>query len=285
MTPSEARTPDLLAIGHVAKDLTQGGYRPGGCVTYAAATCLGLGLRPAVVTSAGPDVDLATALGETPRRVVPADVTTTFRNLYSKGKRRQFLLGRACDLGVEDVPPPWRRARGVLLGPVADEVDPALAKAFPGATVVACLQGWLRTWDDQGRVRPRRWEGRDVLPFVHAAVVSEEDFEDAALEALWARMVPVLIVTMADRGARVHMGGRWHHVPAVPAVERDPTGAGDVFAAAYLVRYCETADPLKAARWAAAVASFAVEGPGTSSLPTRRQVEERLARRPRPATP
>ena len=51
---------------------------------------------------------------------------------------------------------------------------------------------------------------------------------------------------------------------------------GDVFAAAFLIRYNETHDAVEAARLPIA-ASFVVEGPGPSTIPTRERVEERLA--------
>ena len=54
--------------------------------------------------------------------------------------------------------------------------------------------------------------------------------------------------------------------------EVDPTGAGDVFAAAYLIRYHETGDPYEAAQFANLVASFSVEAPGTEGIPTRDEV-------------
>jgi sugar/nucleoside kinase (ribokinase family) len=57
----------------------------------------------------------------------------------------------------------------------------------------------------------------------------------------------------------------------------DSTGAGDVFAAAYLVRLSETRDPLTAARFANAMASLSVEGVGVEGVPQRRAVEERMA--------
>jgi sugar/nucleoside kinase (ribokinase family) len=62
----------------------------------------------------------------------------------------------------------------------------------------------------------------------------------------------------------------------------DLTGAGDVFASAFLVRLDETAqssgveDPWEAARFANAVASFSVEGQGISAIPSREQVDEYL---------
>jgi 1D-myo-inositol 3-kinase len=70
-------------------------------------------------------------------------------------------------------------------------------------------------------------------------------------------------------------------VPTLPRPEVDPTGAGDVFAACFLVRYHETGDPLEAAAFAACAASCAVEGIGTSTLGDRAEVERRLALRER----
>jgi sugar/nucleoside kinase (ribokinase family) len=65
------------------------------------------------------------------------------------------------------------------------------------------------------------------------------------------------------------------HVPAVPVLEVDANGAGDVFAAAFLIRYFETKDMVMAAQFAATVASFHVEHVGTVGIPTREQAEAR----------
>jgi sugar/nucleoside kinase (ribokinase family) len=69
-------------------------------------------------------------------------------------------------------------------------------------------------------------------------------------------------------------------MPAYPAGEVDATGAGDVFAAAYLVRLHETDDPLSAGLFASCAASISIEAPGLEGIPTRLQVEERLKRYP-----
>ena len=119
-------------------------------------------------------------------------------------------------------------------------------------------------------------DGGDVLPHVDAAVVSSEDTGDPAAIERWAALASVLIVTLADRGARLHTGGAWHDVPPFPAREIDPTGAGDVFAAAYAVRFRETRDPLQAARFASAAASLSVRGPSTSAIPTRPEIHRLL---------
>ncbi len=267
--------PDFLAIGHVSRDVTPEGHALGGAVVFGAVTAARMGLRPAIVTSAAPDFDPGPALAGIPVHVVPAGATTSFDNVDADGARTQYLHAVAGPIGPSDVPEDWRAAAMVLLAPLARELG-GDALRFPGATVVAALQGWLRRWDDTGLVGPRRWDGAEVLPHVDAAVVSEHDFGDADVASRWAALAPALVVTRGARGAVLHHGGAVRDVPAFAAREVDPVGAGDVFAAAYLVAYHESGDPVYAATWASCAASFAVEAPGVAGIPTRAQVAARL---------
>ncbi len=57
----------------------------------------------------------------------------------------------------------------------------------------------------------------------------------------------------------------------------DLTGAGDSFAAGFLIHYSETGDLLKAARFGNATASLAIESEGAETMPTRAEVEARVA--------
>ena len=276
--------PDFLAVGHVTRDIVPGGYTAGGAATYSSLTALRMGLAPAVVTSAASDVDLGSDLAGVEVSVTASNETTTFENLYSGGRRRQRLRATADGLDDSHLPNHWRSTPLVLLGPLVGEIAGSLVRSLAGSTVMASLQGWLRRWDDEGIVSPAPWSGSEVLPHVDAAICSVEDFEDRSLVDAWRQMVPVLIVTMGKDGAMLHRSGRWHFVEPFEAREVDPTGAGDVFAAAYLIRYRETADELESARFASCVASFCVEAPGTSGIPTRAQVDFRIgsSRRARP---
>jgi 1D-myo-inositol 3-kinase len=89
-------------------------------------------------------------------------------------------------------------------------------------------------------------------------------------------MTRLLVQTLGVEGAIVYYEGKSQRIPAYQAIEVDPTGAGDVFATGFFIRYHETHDPVIAAQFANCVASFVVEGVGTSTIPMRSQVEERL---------
>ena len=274
--------PDFLAIGHIAKDLTPDGFTIGGAVTYAGLAASRLGLSVGVVTSAAADLQphLRSALAGLELHLVPSTGTTTFRNTYRDGRRTQVLTDVGGPIEVSDIPDGWSASPVVLLGPLAQEVGYDLARHFPTATVVASIQGWLRRWDGCGRVTRGDWDGAEVLPHVDAAVCSIDDVSDEQLVDRWKGLTPVFIHTRGREGANIHYGGECHYIPAFEAQEVDPTGAGDVFAASYMVRLSETSNVLESARFASCAASFCVEAEGTTGIPTRAQVEARLTSRP-----
>jgi len=109
-------------------------------------------------------------------------------------------------------------------------------------------------------------------------VFSQDDVSnDHDLMHRYASMVKTMVVTHGRFGSTVYRQGEHpRHFPAFSAHEVDPTGAGDVFCAAYLIRMRETGDPYESARFANCTASFAVEGLGIATLPSRQQVDARL---------
>lgn len=275
------QTPQFVVIGHAVKDLANSGWRLGGTVTYAAVQAQRLGVSSAVVTRTGPDIPLADLLPGMDLTSHPNEHSTCFQNIYRDGRRRQHLPSRAGPLTVDDIPERARQAPVVLLGPVAGELPPGIGTLFPRSLVGVSAQGWLREVAADGLVVPRVWNGPPFWEGCRVLFVSDEDIGGTDGQvARWVREVPIVALTMARRGARIHMEGRWRHIAAFPEQEVDPTGAGDVFAAAFLVRLWETEDVAEATRFAAAASSLSVGGVGVEAVPTRAQIEERLAEHP-----
>ncbi len=272
--------PQYLVIGNITKDLVaDGSFRLGGTATYSALTAARLGLRTAVLTSCEPSLTpLANEPGVRVQRV-PWPTTTTFENIYSGWSRRQFIRSEAAVLGPAHLPAAWRRTPIVHLGPIAHECDPALAYALQSELLGITPQGWLRTWDGDGLVHPNPYACDPALiGAADVVVLSMEDLGDdrAALEH-YVRLSRLLVLTLGPDGAMLIQQGRETRVPAFEVPEADPTGAGDVFAAAFMIRYHETGDPLEAATFANCVASFVIESVGPANVPTREQVQQRLA--------
>lgn len=297
VSQSQAAPPDFLVIGHITRDLLpDGGWRLGGTVTFAALTARRLGMRVAVVTSGPPDVveALRRLVPDSPIVAVPSPDATTFENIYQGSIRSQFLRGRAAPLTLDDVPSAWRAAPVVLLAPLAQEVDPRLLTAFPQSLVAATPQGWLRRWNDDGFVTPGALDAavEAALPSLGALILSREDLlpppghetiahytpsEVDAQIATWARGVPIVAVTRGADGALLLCQERTPEAfPGYPAHEVDPTGAGDVFATAFLCHLHATGDPRAATDFANRVAAVSVEHTGASGIPTYSEVTARF---------
>ncbi len=264
---------DYLIIGHVTRDLIDGTFTIGGTVSYAARTARALGCRVGVVTSASPDLDLSKVLDGVLVSRFPAATTTTFENIYTSNGRQQVLHTVAETLVPEMVPPNWRAAI-VHLGPVARECDPALINAFGDAFVGLTPQGWMRRWDQAGRVSCCQWEEAEELRSRASAVVlSEEDVAgDEALVARYASQSRLLVVTQGAAGCTVYTAGQSRHFSVPPVHEVDPTGAGDIFAAAFFVWLQRKGDPWRAACFANCVAARSVTRPGLLGTPSPEEI-------------
>jgi 1D-myo-inositol 3-kinase len=283
--------PDLVLVGHLAQDLQPDGTtRLGGTVTYAALLAARLGQRVGIITSA-PALDiaqLATLIPSAAIHAIEAPTPTIFENRYHDGQRQQYLRARATIITAAAIPPEWRAAPMVLLGPIADEIAPDVAATFTGPFRAATPQGWLRAWDATGVVTPIPWHSADrILPHLTALILSVEDLvraagaaDGAATVQGWANGVPHVVLTDGPRGATLWQHGTARHIPAFPVAESDPTGAGDCFATAFLVELQRTGDAYAAVRFAHAAASFVVQSPGTAGIPTAEQIAAHLAAHP-----
>lgn len=272
---------DFLTIGNITKDLIAGGYTVGGTVTYASVTAQRLGLRAGVVTRVGPDLVLPEIYQDIEVYALPSAQTLTFENIYTEDGRVQIVHAVADPIGVEDIPKHLHQNNPpiVLLGPLAGELDPKVAGLFPDALLGIVPQGWMRYWDEQGRVSHKPLGcADDILRLADVLVISTEDVgHDLTVARCYADAVKVMVLTRGMHGCDVYYDGHITHVRPRRALEIDPTGAGDTFTAAFLIRYAETRDPIDAARFANVTASFAVEGLSYSSTPTRQQVDAYLA--------
>lgn len=266
---------DYLVIGHVAHDLTPEGPRLGGTAAYSALTAQALGVRVGVVTASGPETSLA-PLGNIPVVSLESPNSTTFENIYTKDGRVQFLRAQATRIDFSHVPEVWRRASIIHLGPIANEMDATLPDGFSPTLLGLTPQGWMRQWDEECRVSRGEWQHADeALARAHAVVISREDVnDDHELIEHMAHQTRVLVVTEGPAGAVLYWNGDRRRFRAPEVTEVDPTGAGDVFAAAFFIRLLKTRDPWEATRFATLIATCSVTRLGLDGIATPREVEE-----------
>lgn len=302
--------PDVVIVGAASRDLAGDdprGWRLGGGVTYAALTSARLGVRTAAVIGLDPqafesrELELLARAGVKLLRV-PLPRGPVFRNVASPGGRVQTCLDPGRPMPLVAVPGAWRGAPAWILAPVAGELDDAWADPIPADAFVALgWQGLLRTLRAGALVIRRAPSPGRLVRRADMVSLSEHDVAPGTrLEDLASSLHPGawLVVTNGAAGGQLAEVtasglGRVVRYPAIAAGrEVDATGAGDTFLAALVASVVRTTPdaagvvggaaagetmPGPDIRFAAAVASLSVEGPGLEAVPDREAVIRRLA--------
>ncbi len=192
--------------------------------------------------------------------------TTTFRNVYTDGgrhKRHQELLAvgdafQAYELNGD--------SRCWYFGPLTrSEVDPACIESVASKCEIVALdvQGLLRHARGHSVALGANPQMPAFLKNVHVLKASLEEALIATGERDWLEAARwfqshgprEVLVTDGPTGSWIVVGSSAQHVPAfLPERNVDPTGCGDTYLAAYLVRRLVGDRPLDAALFASAAA-------------------------------
>lgn len=269
----------IVVAGNVTEDRApDGGWVPGGPSLYAARMAHALGARVTLLTTLSPSFDRACLEGlEVPP--FPVDVLPRYANAYDAGGNRTQLLlnlGEPLDLGdihFETMPDV------VIIAPAYHEF--ASPPVIPARFTAIELQGVLREVDGV-TVRSHPQPRKAVDAFVQEGdyvFFSEEDAPGAGdLARHAANLGATVVLTRGYRGATVFSGGAERHLEALVADSVDPTGAGDCFATAFMVRLAETGSLDEACSFGLAAGALSVGAAGLAGVPSREQIERRLAR-------
>ena len=261
--------PPLALVGNLSFDLIDGGPpRVGGAPFHCGRAWRALHVRVTTIARCAPEDERRfrrsfARLG-LPVHFVPGRATTTFSFTY-EGDRRIMRVERVGDVwspdDVVDVP------HGAWV-----HVAPLLRGDFPPRTLASIARGRRVSLDAQGLTRVRE-RGQlklepepDLEPFLrHVSILKLAEEEAVALvggldpEALAALGPPEVVVTFGSRGSLVVAGGNATEVTA-RHVEADPTGSGDMFAAAYVASRASGYAPTAAARRATGLVGALLRG-------------------------
>lgn len=247
----------LAAIGPLSLDVVAGGApRPGGTVFYSARALASLRAEARVGAScaAGDRPLLAPALEAfgLPVAWYESSSTTSYRFHYDGDSRVMWQ---------EAVGDPWTPSQAVEAAGAAEwvHVGQLVRTDFDAETLRALSDGRQLLVDAQGLVRTpalgrlrKDAEIGDVLRHVSILKLTDDEAETlsgtADPQALRSLGVPEIVLTLGSRGSVVITDRLAEHVHADSSLgEVDPTGAGDMFAAAYLEARARGAEPVEAA--------------------------------------
>lgn len=274
MNPGPSR--DVLVVGNYCHDLLKLGpgretHALGGSAAYISAVLDAVGVDYDVAAVAGEDFRYADRVRHPPR-IIPGTRTTQFTAELGGGERVLRVGARAEPLRPEDI---TVDARVALACGVMGELPPeTLVRVSERARhVVADAQGLLRALDDDGRVFNlplSETPYASLLERLHVLKASED--EARAMDIGHVRQRTCLVITRGAQGCTVLTPDARLDVPAFPAEEVDPTGAGDCFLAGFalgLLRGLPLARCAELANWFGAQAVMQVGVPrlDVSGLP------------------
>ena len=245
----------VAVVGNLSLDLVDGAPpRVGGPPYYAARALAALGAR-AVVRAKSTEADRPLVLPPLEALGLPVEwrpgASTASYAFSYEGDRRL--------MDVRELGSPWSVEDVAGLDAEWVHVGALFRGEFPAETLAALAETGVRlSFDGLGLVRPAetgplvlRPEAQTAfLRYVSVLKLSEEEalalvggLDEQPLSELG---VPEVIVTLGSRGCIVVVEGQLFRVPADP-LDVEPTGAGDAFAAAYVVERSRGNAPLQAA--------------------------------------
>ncbi len=275
---------DVCVIGHVTKDIISVGQTttattPGGTAYYTSVGLTKLGLRVAVVTKlAKEDEDLL--LGNLKGEKIAlfckeSKRSSVFENAYSTENldtRLQRIRSIGTPFSPEDVEA--IAAKAFHVGPLTSQdisIDLLEKLAKRPGIVSLDAQGMLRS-AHVGDVREEDWLDKEAgLAYVdilktdekEALILSGQKVSNKAAAVLASLGPKEVIVTMGSRGSLIYAEKTLHRVPCFfPKKAGYPTGCGDTYMAGYLYQKLNGVPPDLAGRFAAAMATLKMEGPG-----------------------
>jgi sugar/nucleoside kinase (ribokinase family) len=205
-----------------------------------------------------------------------------FENYYGlTGRKQQAQPGS--NIVFSEVPQAAYRASGILVGAVLMEVDPRIIISPRSGLLMVDAQGFIRKLEDDGRVALRfnpalekAISGCDILKAdgrEAEAITGTNDVRESA-RRLYQMGPRIVIITLAARGCGIFDGHQWIRIRAPELHVADPTGAGDVFDAAFLAEYLRAEDVITAGCCGTVAASLTVAGLGTAAVPSAGQVRQ-----------
>ncbi len=276
------KTPSIQTEGRVLS----------GCSTNACIVCAQLKTKAILIGCVSEDFRVKTEeilsdFGVIPL-LQPSQQTGGFSLKYDDyGNRKLKVIGRADP--IKEIPEEVFSADFILLGPILQEIDLSFVETLSecSAFLFCDPQGFLRAIKNQmiTHIFPSSLKERlplfDIIKpnepeaYIMTGKYASEHPNDV-METLYSYGPSICIVTLAEKGSLLYDGSELIKIPAFKTDAKDPTGAGDTYAAGFMVEYLKTKDLYQSGLFATGTASLWVEKIGPYVAITQEKVRERV---------
>ncbi len=252
-------------------EVNEWGFYPGGSAANFAVTVKRLGHPAAVVCAIGDGIwsrwllDILEEEGVENRCVrVEGEQSIVFVAMTKENKYMFSLKGASHKLRGEHL------RKELLEGDVVH----VASKGYEIASKVLELASGLKSYSPGPYAFVETEKIRKIIDKFDFVFVNEP--EARALN-VWERRPKILIITKGDKGSEIIVGEERIEIPAFKVKVVDTTGAGDVYAAAFLTYYLKTRDLKRSGLFASAAAAVKVTKKGAQARVTLEEVKSLLA--------
>jgi sugar/nucleoside kinase (ribokinase family) len=248
----------------------------GGATAYAGITYRRHAVDTIIISNLAPvDHEIRKRLEQENIRVFngKTDRTTRFINYIEGDSRRQEVFNRARPILLRNLLPALKYIDGLHLSPLhPDDIEPKILTELPsmGLKVFVDIQGYTRKVLKKGvsaavsRHLSDALKAADIIKANESEIRLVLDFFQMDLPQIMESFgIREAVITLGGKGGRVETQKGAKHVYAATRIDAvsDPTGAGDVFFAAYLLsRFTRNQEIARAWGYAADKAARQVEG-------------------------
>jgi sugar/nucleoside kinase (ribokinase family) len=239
---------DTIQTRHVQTD----GRVLSGCSTNFCLAMAKMGVRTTLVGNVGPDFK---AVFEKDMKKYGIDYIAynseqsggfSLRYYGDKGERELNLLGEAGKIG--QFPDQFEKADWVVVAPILGEVDFDYIRRIKDSTPAKIFldpQGILRH-STEGRIEHTKKDDTEKIVSmcdivkpneleckVMTGIDPREDYKTPA-QMIKSWGAEIVVITLAEKGSIIYDGEEFFEIPAYQTMEKDPTGAGDTYAAGFM---------------------------------------------------
>jgi sugar/nucleoside kinase (ribokinase family) len=216
--------------------------------------------------------------------------TGGFKLIYDdRGNRTLDVLGVSEEIYPEDISEELLESEVVLLGPILGEVSVETIRYIrehSKAEIFLDPQGLIREIGPNGRIKEISDPNKtrtvcglvDIIkPNEHEAMLMadhENPYTVARMLVEWGAKIS--IVTLAENGSIINREHGMIRILAYETLAKDPTGAGDTYAGAFVTKYLKGSNLYHCGLFASASASIKVENTGPDFILNLDEVNRRM---------
>jgi hypothetical protein len=167
----------------------------------------------------------------------------------------------------------FKKFDAVILSPVSPYDIPLETMEYlykQNVPIYLGAQGYLRQIEDSENLVLKPWKGHEnflkLVKFLFLdekevkIILNNKEFSCKQIARILSGLGPdEVIITRGDRGALIYSKNKYYKVPVFPPQKTvDPTGMGDTFMAAYLVKKMDTENPKECAKFASIISSHKI---------------------------